>query len=131
MTKIIGAVFPYCVSIRKKLGSPDLIAGDCFFGTTVCGVGEYGLDNYGQFSDKFGIYQMRKCKEGKIPIRMKFYRPSEPATPAQVANWTKMSVAVSAWQSLTTEQKNAYNIEAKPYMLSGYNYFLRKYLLSL
>lgn len=74
-----------------------------------------------------GIYQMRMTKRGKVPIKMKFYTPTNPQTEAQQANRTKFANAMTAWQALTTEQKNAYNIRARNIGLFGRNLFIREY----
>ena len=77
-----------------------------------------------------GIYQMRRCKEGIIPIRMKFYKPSNPRTILQQANRQKYADGVLGWQSLTDEQKKVYNDNVKGRCLSGYNLYIKEYLLS-
>jgi len=77
-----------------------------------------------------GIYQMRQCLEGKIPIRMKFYAPPPSNTPAQKIWRDKYAAGVLAWQSLTTEQKAVYNERAKNKQFSGYNLYLRDCLLA-
>lgn len=99
---------PYCVEVRKKIGSD----GD----TDPLGCN--------------GIYQMRTCKEGKIPIKMKFYVPTNPQTIPQQANRSKFNNAVVAWQGLTITQKNVYNERAKCRHFSGYNLYIREYMLS-
>jgi len=77
-----------------------------------------------------GIYQMRSCHEGKIPIRMKFYAP--PETPARIANPRRAICAdgVSAWKLLTDEQKAEYDKRAIGRHYGGYHLFMREYLLS-
>ena len=74
-----------------------------------------------------GIYQMRMTKQGKVPIKMKFYAPTNPQTPAQQANRQKFADAMSAWQSLTEEEKSAYNRRAKKRQMFGWGLFIREY----
>ena len=74
-----------------------------------------------------GIWQMRMTKRGKVPIKMKFYTPYNPQTEAQEANRQKFADAMTAWQALTTEQKNAYDIRARRIGMFGRNLFIREY----
>lgn len=75
----------------------------------------------------YGIYQMRMTKRGKVPYKMKFYRPTNPRTPAQQENRQKFAQAMAEWQSLTEEQKLKYNKEARKINLFGRNLFIREY----
>jgi len=70
-----------------------------------------------------GIYQMRMTKRGKIPFRMKFYRPYNPQSPAQTAQREKWYAAVEAWSALTPEEKAVYNVEGRKLLKRGYDYF--------
>lgn len=74
-----------------------------------------------------GIYQMRMTKRGKVPIKMKFYTPTNPQTEAQEANRAKFAAAMSSWQALTPEQKNAYTERAKKRNMFGWGLFIREY----
>lgn len=75
----------------------------------------------------FGIWQMRMTKRGKVPIKMKFYTPTNPQTEAQEANRTKFAAAMSAWGALTDEQKAVYTARAKKIQFFGWNLFIREY----
>lgn len=74
-----------------------------------------------------GIYQSRLTRRGKVPIRMKFYRPTDPKTSIQQANRMKFASAMSAWQGLTNEEKLLYDKRAKKIGLFGRNLFIREY----
>jgi hypothetical protein len=74
-----------------------------------------------------GIYQMRMTKRGKVPIKMKFYTPSNPNNLDQQFWRNKFRNAMAAWQLLTSEQKTAYNVRAKHIGLFGRNLFIREY----
>ena len=74
-----------------------------------------------------GIYQMRMTKRGKVPVKMKFYRPTNPRTPAQEANREKFAAAMVAWQALTPEEKGVYNKRAKKRSMFGWGLFIREY----
>lgn len=74
-----------------------------------------------------GIYQMRMTKQGKRPVRMAFYTPTNPQTTAQQANRQKFADAMSAWSSLTAPQKAEYNERAKKRQMFGWGLFIREY----
>lgn len=74
-----------------------------------------------------GIYQRRKTKRGQVSVKMKFYKPTNPRTPKQQANRSKFADAMSEWQSLTDEKKQAYTKRANKRGLHGHNLFIREY----
>lgn len=74
-----------------------------------------------------GIYQMRMTKRGKVPVKMKFYAPTNPQSVAQEANRAKFAAAMSAWGALTDSQKAAYNVRAKRRGMFGWGLFIREY----
>lgn len=130
MVKILGIQKPYCVRLRRKFGWPVDSESCAVFGVGVFGKAFYGNPEGAAADPSFGIYQQRKCKEGKISIRMKFYAPPYTRTEGQDVCRVNFADAVSAWQALTTEQKGVYNNRAKYKNYSGYNLYLREYLLS-
>lgn len=75
----------------------------------------------------YGIWQMRMTRRGKVPLKMKFYRPTNPRSPAQQANRQKFANAMAAWQALTNQEKNAYNERAKKRQMFGWGLFIREY----
>jgi len=77
-----------------------------------------------------GIYQTQPTSKGRIVRRLKLYSPTNPRTEAQQAHRQKYGEAVEAWRDLTDEQKLVYNKKAKGRPLSGYNLFVKEYLLS-
>jgi len=100
------------------------------YGEGIFGVSEYGGGGEVSNTDFYGVYQMRKCKEGRVIIRMKFYKKNNPQTVAQQANRQKFADAELAWQNLTTEQKKVYNDRAVGKPLHGFNIFISEYMLS-
>lgn len=102
--------------------------------------GRFGLFDYGDYEfgsegaigrDWCGVYQMRRCLEGIVPVKMRFQvTREEVATPLRVANWNKFKAAVAAWQALTPEQKAVYNERAKYLPKTGNNIFISEYMLS-
>jgi len=129
MAKIIGIQKPWCITIRKKFGRAVYDDEGGLYGVSSFGLGSFGIGQAQPDEPFHGVYQMRKCAEGKIPIRMKFYKPKNPKTEAQTIVRNKLKAGVIAWQSLTQSQKKVYNELAKGKQLTGYNVFMKKYLL--
>ena len=75
-----------------------------------------------------GIYQMRKMKIGKRPIKMRFYQPTNPRTTAQQANRQKFADAMTAWGALSSPEKQEYIERAKKSRIIGYNLFVKEYM---
>lgn len=130
MTKLLrikGAqpAVPFIKTIRNKLNRDT---------------GRYGLFNYGNYEygaeneigrDMDGVYQMRNCEEGYIPVKMRFQKTREETpTDARVAVWAKFANAVSGWLALTDEQKAVYNERAKGTNKCGMNIYISEYMLS-
>ena len=96
---------------------------------------EYGLKRYGQFKygwnhPKWGIYQIRTRGPKKRHVKMIHYRPTNPQTVPQQANRQIFADGIIAWQGLTDSAKSVYNNRAKKRRMSGYNLFLREYMLT-
>lgn len=109
MTKVRSNVYPFSDQIRKKLGHDGVV-----------GAPEW-----------WGIYQQRHCKDGQRTIKMKFYKPRNPKTPAQMAWRKKYADSILAWRNLTNEEKRVYNLRAGGMGMSGYNLFQKQFLLSV
>jgi hypothetical protein len=75
----------------------------------------------------YGIYQMRMTRRGKVPIKMRFYRPTDPKTELQQANRQKFADAMQAWQDLTSEVKADYTRRARARGMLGHNLFIKQY----
>jgi hypothetical protein len=130
MTKISGVKTPYSITVRRKIGRAGVPQSPAQFGVALFGVTSFGSLSYCADQSAFGIYQMRMCQEGKLPIRMKFYAPTE--TPARIANPRRavFADAITAWQNLTQPEKLSYNVRARLMHMSGYNLFIKNYLRS-
>lgn len=105
--------------VRKKLGR-----------SSEYGQRLYGNFEYGEQNNKFGIYQIRSRYGKQVMVKENFYWPTNPQTEAQQANRQKYTDGIVAWQGLTSEQKEIYNEFARYKPYSGYNLFLREYILS-
>jgi len=110
---------PYSIQVRKRLGRSSE------YGQKI-----HGKYQYGQYNALYGIYQVRTQGGKQQTIKSPFYIPANPQTPTQQANRQKYAAGILAWQNLTTEQKEAYNQRVKYKNLSGYNLYLKEYLLS-
>ena len=130
MTKIFGIAKPYGVKISKKWGQPGGAGSPAYYGRGIFGETIYGDITEIPVDPSFGIYQQRKCKEGKITIKMKFYTPRNPRTENQQANRAIFAAAVAAYQLLTAEQKMAYHKRAVGKKFTGYNLFITEYMSS-
>lgn len=107
------------ISARKKISLPN------GYGEAIFGFSQYGHDNINA-----GIYQQRQGLDGKITAKLKFYVPTNPQTVPQQANRSVFANAVSGWQSLTAEQKLAYNKSAVGKQMSGYNFYIKEFMLN-
>lgn len=119
-----GRVLSFGLSKAFK-GGTMLTAGVgfCFAGSLKCG---NKLPEEAQFL-RPGVYQMRAGTRGRVPVRMRFYVPTNPATTTQQANRSKFADAMSAWGALTTDQKAAYTKRAKRRNMFGWGLFIREY----
>ena len=107
------------LDVRGKLGAPSAY-----------GTAGYGIFEHGTGAKFFGIYQIRTRAGKQTPVKEEYYVPTNPQTIPQQANRQKITDGVIAWQALTDSQKDVYNERAKYKKLSGYNLFLKEYLLS-
>jgi len=117
------------------------------FGTSQCGFTNYGDDDivfneqgygvatfgntiYANIKILSGIYRRYSLTGKQKIIRNRYFITGNPRTALQQANRQKYAAAVLAWQSLTDEQKAVYNARCRFLRLSGYNLFIKNYLLS-
>lgn len=106
--------------------------GDEFIGLILKPFGRavFGDVFFGDWYLLSGIYQLRNSKKGRHSCRINFYNYVITHEPEQQTRREKFEAAVAGWQGLTTEQKEVYNQKAKNKHYSGYNLYLREYLLS-
>ena len=119
MAVLTGAKNGVGVKIRKAL-----VASSAY------GVRGYGAFHYGAGAEIHGIYQVRTRTGEHVQVKEKFYVPDNPQTEAQQAHRQKYGQGVEAWRALTPGQKAVYNKYAIGQNMSGYNFFMKIYLLS-
>ena len=105
-------------SVRKKFSVPNQY-----------GVAVYAISYYGHYNLWAGIYQQRPRATGRLTVKEKYYWPTNPQTAPQQANRNSFAAAVLAWQGLTDEQKEHYRERAKRKQMSGYNLYIKEYML--
>jgi hypothetical protein len=91
---------------------------------------KYVSDEAGNPIDFAGIYRRDNVTGKIIHYREPYYIPKNPRTEDQQAQRAKITAGVAEWQALTEEQKEVYNKRAKRKKISGYNLFIKEYLLS-
>lgn len=152
MPEVLGPDKLLSVLPQKRFGRPCLY-GTAQYGTgaygdqdiyyqRICyGVGTYGVLEYGDLILLSGIYKrMHEPSAGgllpsgpmrrSVIVREDFYVTKNPRTIPQQSNRSKFADAVASWQGLTNEQKEVYNLKNKGRNYSGYNAYLKEYLLS-
>lgn len=109
----------YSITEKQKLGLPNGA------GHVICGVSLYG-----DYNDKSAIYRNRIFRKKRYQEKMQFYPYVITHTVPQQANRTKFATAISTWQGMTSSQKAKYNRLALKRQMSGYNLFIRYYMMS-
>jgi len=94
------------------------------------GVMRHGRARHGFYSKYAGIYFTQTTPYERYPAIKQFYTPTNPRTPAQQAQRHKFGVAVGAYRALTDTQKKYYSKAGSARQLTGYVYFMQKYLRS-
>jgi len=77
-----------------------------------------------------GIYKMQRYNGKVVCVYTDFYEPSNQSQPNKVARQLVFADAVAGWQARTGPAKEEYIEQAVGLHMSGYNLFLRGYLLS-
>jgi hypothetical protein len=130
MSEIRGLERIFSLIAKKKFGQFNQ------YGTSQYGWSHYGDEDIyfdcGEFGKILlsGIYRTDNVKGYLTYYREPYYIPRNPRTAAQQVWRSVFAQAVFAWQGLTDEQKMTYNERAKGKRMSGYNLFIREYLLS-
>ena len=108
-----------------RYGEEDLYLFFTEYGNTILGVNQYA--NILLLS---GIYRTDNVTGTTKFYREPFYITKNPRTVPQQANRQEVTDANADWQLLTEQQKKVYNERAIGKKMSGYNLFIKEYLLS-
>lgn len=141
MPEVKGIEKLFSIAPRNRFSKPRLFGTaqfgfssygdeDLYFIKTPYGAFSYGSSEFGNAILLSGIYRKAKYS-GKI----KYYRDpfcitKNPRTLTQQINRQKYAAAVLAYQGLTSSEKLLYYERAIGKRFTGYNLFLKEYLLS-
>ena len=92
-------------------------------------IAENGDVRFTELQGYLCIYQERPTIHGRIYVREKYYVPTESEARVTDPNRTRFAEAVAAWQTLSMSDQIWWNKQKNPPEMSGYNRFLRAYLL--
>ena len=130
MTKVSSKERFFDSAARKKFGKAWKY-GEKIYGQSTYGDEEIEVPvGKGFAGPRWGIYQKRTENGKSFTVREKFYIPSDPKSAGQLAQRTKFKNGMTAWNNLTTEQKESYNKEGSKIGQMGQNIFLKQYLNS-
>lgn len=89
-----------------------------------------GCSRYGEYNDRYGVYQKQLTKKGLKLSRHIDNFPTCPRTPAQLVYFNLFKQAVNAWKALDTQTKQEYNARVYPRHWYGINHFISEYIKS-
>lgn len=93
-------------------------------------IGLYPRFPYHHLFHPYGwYYQRRRTWHGIIWAAHRYTPSRDPKNPAQLVRRQIFADAVKTWQGMNTYTKNIYHQLSYPIHASGYNRFLRQYLL--
>ena len=98
-----------------------------------------GHSTFGTIAHVGGVYQKRVTgynntgRKAHLPrkayyVRMRYYRPTNPNTPAQQAGRSKFADAVAGWAALTAAEKEEYNKRAHKLSRRGRNLYISEFM---
>ena len=120
----------FCKFGTSQCGFTNYGDDDIYFNEDGYGVAGFGVSHFAEIKIFSGIYR-RDPRSGRTKIiRNRYYITKNPRTIPQQANRQKYADGVLEWQNLTAEQKAVYNAKCRFRGLSGYNLYLKDYLLS-
>ncbi|MEI7961343.1 MAG: hypothetical protein WCI04_03325 [archaeon] len=77
-----------------------------------------------------GVYKLYHFGGKPVQVCCSLYSPVNHKTPNQLIWQAVYRAGVVAYKALTSEQKNVYRVRAYGKTMSGYNIFMKEYLLS-
>lgn len=130
MTIVATTALPCARIIRGRIGRPAPPEARGTYGVAVAGVAGYGDDGTAGLPAFCGIYQMRNCRDGRLPVRMKLYDQKYTTSEILQANRSKFRQAMDAWKVLDSSQKLCYKKRVEHKKLHAHNLFVKEYLES-
>lgn len=99
----------------------------------------FGHSAFGASCFAGGVYQKRVTgynRYGRNPervrrayyVRVRYYRPTNPNTPAQQTNRNKFKAAMEGWQALDPAEKQEYRKRAQKLSTRGYCLYISEYM---
>ena len=131
MPEIIGMEKLASLLARKRLGRHREYGRGMFAFSVYGEEDEFISTSGGGQIQTTGIYKKQFLGDRKLNYRLPYYIPYNPRTGPQQTNRQGLADGVAAWQLLTDEQKAVYNKRTLGRGMSGYNLFLKEYLLSI
>jgi hypothetical protein len=116
---ISGTSKSMSVLIRGKLGF-----------SSAAGFARCGYSRCGASKDYGGIYRKRKTLAVNQVSRVRYYRPTDPQSEAQLARRAVFASGIAAFQALTPEQKMLLSEQARRSRMTTLNIFMREWLKS-
>ena len=101
-----------------------------FIEYAIYGVSSYGEEKYGNRMLVSGIFRKDGTTAKGGTYLEPYYIPYDPKSEDQLARRGVFGDGVDAWHALTDNERAEYNEKAKGKHRSGFNAFLRQYLLS-
>jgi len=99
----------------KACGLPLIFFEDCIFGQLYAMHTDHHWFSFFSFSQFFTYFTKKEYTSN---------------TEAQQVARAKFTDGHTAWSNLTEEQKNVYRVKALGYALTGYNVFMKEYILA-
>ena len=114
----------------SQFGFSNFGEEDIYFYFSQYGTAIFGADLFGDAICLSGVYRRDNVTGLVRYYRQEFRIPKNPRTEDQQNQRGKMADGVLSWQGLTPEEKKEYNKRAIGKHMSGYNLFLKEYLLT-
>ncbi len=91
----------------------------------------FGITRFGTDNPKNSVFTSAQVRGDPRVDKMVFYWPTNPRTDLQQANRGNFRDSMTSWNTLTTEQKQVYNVRARSRRMSGMNLYIKEYMQSV
>ncbi len=117
MARLTNAQRIISLQTRGKFGRPSS------FGHALCGYNSLGTDD-----SLVGIYQKATFRKGRDIQILRVYFPKNPRSVAQTARRDLFKAGVVAYRALTSPERAIIDAKGRARRMTGYNYFLSRWL---